>query len=62
MGSVEMVGACECVGADDGDVEIVGDELGAPVGMDERLGGLAGLVGLAGPVGLEGVRLARRAC
>jgi hypothetical protein len=55
VGSVEMVGACEIVGANEGEVEIEGDELCVTVGFDDTVGFWDGItyVGCDEIVGLE---------
>ena len=55
MGSSEVVGACEIVGANDGEVEIEGNKLGVTVGFDDTVGFWDGskYVGCDEIVGLE---------
>jgi hypothetical protein len=55
VGSSEVVGACEIVGANDGEVEIEGNELGVTVGFDDTVGFWDGskYVGCDEIVGLE---------
>jgi hypothetical protein len=55
VGSSEVVGACEIVGANDGEVEIEGNKLGVTVGFDDTVGFWDGskYVGCDEIVGLE---------